>query len=137
MMVTVPLEGGMRFTAHGESGHAVVMDASPKGGGADSASHPIEVLLSALGGCTGMDVVSILRKIKTEPSAFRIEIDGERASELPKRFTKIHWTYVVAGDVPEANLQRAIDLSLEKYCPVASTRTGIAEITSEYRIESS
>ena len=136
-MVTVTLEGGMRFTGQGKSGHAVAMDASPKGGGTDSASRPIEVLLSALGGCTGMDVISILRKMNTEPSEFRIEIDGERASEHPKRFTKIHLTYVVAGDVPKTNLQRAIQLSLEKYCPVANTLAGVAEITSEYRIEPS
>ena len=136
-MVTVTLEGEMRFTGRGESGHEVAMDASPKSGGADSAARPIEVLLSALGGCTGMDVVSILRKMKTEPSRFRIEIDGQRASEHPTPFTKIHLTYVIAGDVPEANLQRAIELSLEKYCPVVNTLAGVAEITSEYRIEPS
>lgn len=136
-MVTVTLDGAMRFTGKGESGHDVAMDASPKGGGEDTAPRPLEVLLSSLGGCTGMDVVSILRKMKTEPSGLRIEIDGERASEHPKRFTKIHLTYVVAGDVPEANLQRAIELSLEKYCPVANTLAGVAEITSEYRIEPS
>ena len=136
-MVTVELERGMRFVGRGKDGHDVVMDASPKSGGDDSAARPIDVFLSALGGCTGMDVISILRKMKTEPSEFRIEIDGEQASEHPKRFTKIHLTYVVAGDVPETNLQRAIQLSLEKYCPVANTLADVAEITSEYRIEPS
>ncbi len=136
-MITVALEGGMRFRGQGESGHAVAMDASPKSGGADSAARPIEVFLSALGGCTGMDVVSILRKMKTEPSEFRIEIDSERANEHPTPFTKIHLTYAVAGDVPETNLQRAIQLSLEKYCPLANTLAGVVEITSEYRTEPS
>jgi len=136
-MITVTLEKGMRFRGQGESGHTVAMDASPKSGGADSAARPIEVFLSALGGCTGMDVISILRKMKTEPSKFRIEVDSERANEYPRPFTKIHLTYVVAGDVPETNLQRAIQLSLERYCPLTNTIAGVAEITSEYRIEPS
>ena len=136
-MVTVTLEGGMRFIGRGKGGHEVAMDASLKGGGADSASRPIDVLLSALGGCSGMDVVTILRKMKTEPDSLRIEIDGERAEERPRPFTTIHLAYIVGGDVPEENVKRAVDLSLEKYCPVASTLAGVAEITSEIRIETS
>jgi len=134
-MVTVTLDGGMRFIGRGQDGHEVAMDASLRGGGADSASRPIDVLLFALGGCSGMDVMTILRKMKTEPDSLRIEIDGERAEEHPRPFTKIHLTYVVGGDVPEENVKRAIGLSLEKYCPVANTLAGVAEITSEIRIE--
>jgi len=134
-MVTVTLDEGMRFIGRGKDGHEVAMDASLRGGGADSASRPIDVLLFALGGCSGMDVMTILRKMKTEPDSLRIEIDGERAEEHPRPFTKIHLTYVVGGDVPEENVKRAIGLSLEKYCPVASTLAGVAEITSEIRIE--
>jgi putative redox protein len=134
-MVTVTLEGGMRFIGRGEDGHDTAMDAHPKNGGADSAARPISVLLSSLGGCSGMDVISILRKMQAEPEGLHIEIDGERADELPRPFTKIHLTYVVTGDVPEEKLKRAIDLSLERYCPVAASLAGVAKITSDYRIE--
>jgi putative redox protein len=134
-MVKVELEGGMRFVGRGKSGHEVAMDAGVRGGGAGSAAEPIEVFLSALGGCTGMDVVAILRKMRTEPRRLTIEIEGTRAAEPPRPFKKIHLTYVVAGNVPEENLKRAIDLSLTKYCPVANTVTGVAEITTEVRVE--
>ena len=131
----VRFEGGMAFRGQGASGHDVAMDAGSSAGGADAAARPVEVLLCSLGGCTGMDVVSLLRKMRTEPTALRVEIEDERATEYPKVITKLHLTYVVEGDVPEENLVKAIDLSLAKYCPIANTLAGVAEITSEYRIE--
>jgi len=124
----------MEFRGRGASGHEVRMDASAEAGGEDSAARPVEVLLSALGGCTGMDVVSILRKMKTEPIGLRVEIDDERASEYPKVITRLHLTYVVEGDVPQENIAKAVDLSLAKYCPISNTLAGIARITSEIRI---
>jgi putative redox protein len=126
---------GMKFVGQGKSGHAVIMDSAPASGGSDSAARPVEVLLASLGGCTGMDVVSILRKMKTEPKSLKVEIEDERATEYPKVFTKLHLSYYVTGEVPESNLQKAIDLSLAKYCPIANTLAGIAEITSSYVIE--
>ncbi len=126
--------GGMVFRGSGASGHDVVMDASREVGGEDSAARPVEVLLCALGGCTGMDVVSILRKMKTEPTGLRIEIDDERAPEYPKVITRLHLTYIIEGDVPEENAAKAIDLSLAKYCPITNTLAGVARITSEFRV---
>lgn len=126
--------GGMAFRGCGASGHDVVMDASRDVGGEDSAARPVEVLLCALGGCTGMDVVSVLRKMKTEPTGLRIEIDDKRAPGYPKVITEIHLTYVIGGDVPEENAVKAVDLSLTKYCPIASTLAGVARITSEVQI---
>ena len=126
--------GGMAFRGTGSSGHEVAMDASLDVGGEDSAARPVEVLLCALGGCTGMDVVSILRKMKTEPIGLRIEIEDERAPEYPKVITGLHLAYVIEGDVPEENAAKAIDLSLAKYCPIANTLAGVARITSELRI---
>jgi len=134
-MVTVDFTGGMRFVARGKDGHEVVMDASPKSGGDDNGARPIDVLLGALGGCTGMDVVAILRKMRTEPSHFAIEVDGERSEEGAKPFRTIHLTYVVDGGVPEENARKAIELSLSRYCPVASTLSGVAEITYDVRVE--
>jgi putative redox protein len=123
--------GGMSFVGKGASGHDVHMDAGESAGGHDSAARPVEVLLCALGGCTGMDVVSVLRKMKTEAESLQIEIQDERAAEYPKVITKIHLIYKVEGDVPEENLIKAIELSLAKYCPIANTLSGVSEITYE------
>ena len=128
-------EGGMRFVGQGKSGHAVPMDTVSEVGGRDSAARPIEILLCALGGCTGMDVVSILRKMRTEPTSLEVEIKDERATDYPKVITRLHLVYRVMGRVPEENLKKAIELSLAKYCPVANTLAGVAKITSEYAIE--
>ena len=131
----VEYSGGMAFVGRGASGHEVRMDAGESVvGGADAAARPVETMLSSLGGCTGMDVVSILRKMKTEPKSLQIEIQDERASEYPKVFTKIHLIYRVQGDVPEDNLIKAIELSLAKYCPIANTLNGVSEITYEYSV---
>jgi len=125
---------GMLFEGAGSSGHTVRMDANREVGGEDSAARPVETLLCALGGCTGMDVVSILRKMQTEPARLRIEIDDERAETYPKILTKLHLTYIIEGDVPEENAAKAIDLSLEKYCPIVGSLAGVADITSKFRI---
>ncbi len=130
----VEYAGGMTFRGLPPSGHEVRMDAHVDVGGEDSAARPLEVLLCSLGGCTGMDVVSILRKMKTEPAKLTIEIETERAPDYPKVITKLHLAYIVEGNVPDENVAKAIDLSLEKYCPVANTLAGVAQITSEYRI---
>jgi len=132
---SITYQGGMAFVGRGPSGHDVPMDAAESAGGGDRAARPVEVLLCALGGCTGMDVVSILRKMKTEPRGLRIEIDDEREADLPKAIRAIHLTYIVSGDVPEENVRKAIDLSLSKYCPIANTLAGRASITSEFRVE--
>ncbi|MCR4391973.1 MAG: OsmC family protein [Candidatus Acetothermia bacterium] len=108
----------MRFVAVGPSGHAVLMDSSPEVGGEDSAPRPTELLLAALGGCTAMDVVSILGKMRTPPRRLEILISAERATEHPKALRKIHLTYRAEG-VPEESLHRAAQLSQERYCSVA------------------
>jgi len=135
-MPTVKLDSGMRFVAETARGHTFAMDASEEGGGANSGPSPVEVMLSSLAGCSGMDVIAILRRMRTEPSRLEVEVSGERAEEKPRPFTHIHLIYVVVGDVPEANVRKAIDLSLSKYCPVANTLNGVAEITSEIRMAS-
>ena len=128
--------GGMAFVGKRASGHDVHMDAGEASGGADSAARPVEVLLSSLGGCTGMDVVSVLRKMKTEPASLEIEIRDERAEHYPKAITKLHLIYRVTGDVPKDNLIKAVDLSLAKYCPIANSLNGVAEISYDVEIRS-
>jgi len=132
-MLRVRLEDGMRFVGHTDDGHAIPMDAAEAGGGKNSGPRPTEVMLSSLAGCSGMDVIAILRKMRTEPTSLEVEVTAERAEERPRPFTRIHLAYVVGGDVPEENVRKAIDLSLARYCPVANTLNGVAEITSEIR----
>lgn len=128
--------GGMQFVGIPNSGHAVLVDAAEEVGGLDSAPRPTELLLIAQGGCTGMDVVSILRKMKVDFSDFEMELDGERTEEHPKFIKKIHIIYKIWGDVPEDKFKKAIELSLDKYCSVANTLKGRAKITYSYEISS-
>ncbi len=126
---------GMQFVGSADSGHAVVMDATPSVGGNNTGSRPMELLLIALGGCTGMDVISILRKKKQNVGKFELNIEGEMAKDYPHRYTAIHIEYVVTGkDVPEDSVKRAIDLSLEKYCSVGATLGKAAKISHSYRV---
>ena len=131
----VKLVEGMKFVGQGKSGHAVIMDSAPEVGGSDSAARPVEVFLVSIGGCTGMDVVSILRKMKTEPKSLKVVIEDERATEYPKGIVLQASEYLLHEKAPEENLKKAIDLSLAKYCPISNTLAGIAEITSSYVIE--
>lgn len=127
----VEYTSGMAFVGKVASGHEVHMDAGEGSGGANTAARPVEVLLSSLGGCTGMDVISILRKMKTEPRSLQIELQDERAPDYPKVIQKIHLIYKVTGEVPEENLIKAIEMSLAKYCPIANTLSGVSEISYE------
>lgn len=121
----------LRFVGHPPSGHAVLMDGPKEVGGEDSAPRPTELLLLALGGCTGMDVISILQKMHTPPRRFWIEISGERNDQHPKAVKRVHLTYVAEG-VPEENLRRAVELSQERYCSVAHSLA--AEISFSVQI---
>lgn len=127
---------GMQFVGTSGSGHAIVVDTSPEYGGFGSGASNTELLLIALCGCTGMDVVSILKKKRVDFDDFQVEAEGEvPKDELPKRMTQIHLTYKIWGaDVPKKALERAIELSKEKYCTVSNTLNGRAEITYSYEI---
>ena len=135
MEVTVRYERDMTFTSRGPSGHDVPLDAAPEAGGTDSGARPMEMLLRVLGGCTGMNVVSILRKMRVDYDSFEMHISGERSEEHPKRFTAIHVEYRFAGsDVEEkrAQIERAVQLSHDRYCSVAASLN--PEIPVTYRI---
>jgi len=127
---------GMQFVGEGgASKHGVVMDASAEVGGRGTGVRPMELLLVALGGCTAMDVISILRKMRQKVTGLEINLKGEEATEWPKRYKTIHLEYVVRGRGldPQA-VARSIELSDTKYCSVsASLRPGV-QITNSYRI---
>ncbi|SDL63509.1 OsmC family protein [Sediminibacillus halophilus] len=122
----------MSFTGSTPSGHQVHMDASEEVGGENSGARPTELLLNAVAGCTSIDIISILKKMRLKPASFEVEIDGERAEEHPKRFTTIHVHYVLEGDLPEDKVVRAIQLSKDTYCSVAHSVN--AELTVSYSI---
>ncbi|MDQ7859754.1 MAG: OsmC family protein [Armatimonadota bacterium] len=119
----------MRFDATTEQGLRVVMD-SPAGESPGGPS-PMETVLAALAGCTGMDVVSILNKMRAPLESMTIDVEAERAAEHPRVFTKIHLRYEVGGGVTREQVERAVSLSLERYCPVTAMLRKSAEITHE------
>jgi putative redox protein len=117
------------------NGHELMLDLEETAGGTNLGPKPKPLLLVALGGCTAMDVISILKKMRIEPEYFNIKVDGEVTEEHPKHFTKIKIIYEFRGkDLPLDKLQKAIDLSQEHYCGVSETLRKSVEITSEIRI---
>ncbi|MFZ5816790.1 MAG: OsmC family protein [Bacillota bacterium] len=126
--------GGMAFNAHVSSGHDLLMDARPDVGGENKGPRPSELLLAGLGGCTGMDVVSILRKMRVEFDRLEIAIEGDERTEHPKYFDQIRMVYRIFGaNVPADKVKRAVELSETTYCTVAGLFRHGAKI--EYRIE--
>jgi putative redox protein len=125
---------GMTVIARANSNHWIVMDSQEESGGHNAGPRPMELILMGLAGCTGMDVISILNKMKVKYNDFRIEITAEKATEHPKVYTKIHLKYRIWGDVPEDKLSTAIELSRTKYCSVGAMLSKAAEITDEHEI---
>ena len=127
---------GLRFVASADSNRSIVVDGAPGGGGEDSAIHPTELLLVGLITCTGMDVVSILRKMRVAFRQFRVSAEAEREAERPKAFTKIRLTYSIRGqDIPEDKVSRAIELSQERYCTAAASLRKAVPIIHTLAIE--
>ena len=133
--VTVDLLGNMAFRAITDTGHEVIMDAAPEAGGTDTGPRPMELLLVGLGGCTGMDVISMLRKMRQDVTAYEVHVTGERATEHPKVFTSIHVEHVVHGRAlsPES-VKRAVELSATRYCSAAAMLGRVAHIEERYRV---
>ncbi len=118
MEAKVIWKNGMSFDGKTESGFTVPLGTSPEVGGADDGPRPMELLAIGLAGCTAMDVVSILAKKRQPLESFEVLVHAERAEEHPKVFTKIVIEYVVKGNgVERAAVERAVQLSAEKYCP--------------------
>lgn len=132
MEMNVKWNGKMAFTGLTPSGHELKMDASQDDGGENSGARPTELLLSAVAGCTGIDIISILNKMRLNPTSFDMKVSGDRADEHPKKFTKVNIHYALEGELPEDKVIRAIDLSKNKYCTVAHSLS--AEITVSYSI---
>lgn len=123
------------FVGESGSGHAVVIDGPPEAGGRDLGIRPMELVLSGLGACTAFDVVSILKKSRQKVTDCRVELDAERADEVPKVFTRIHIHFVITGqDLKAAAVERAIELSAEKYCSATIMLSASVEISHDFEI---
>lgn len=122
----------MAFSSMTPSGHSLKMDAAEQVGGKNSGPRPTELVLNAVAGCTGIDIISILKKMRLDPTSFSMEVEGNRADEHPKRFTEIHIHYSLEGELPEDKVIRAIQLSKDKYCSVSHSLN--ATLTASYSI---
>jgi putative redox protein len=120
------------FVAVPPSGHAITLDVK---GDRSNAGGPLELLLVALGGCTGADVISVLIKKRQQVTDYVIEVHGERREEHPRNFTKMEVRHIVRGRAISADaVAKAIDLSMTKYCSVVATLQPTVKIESTFEI---
>jgi len=123
------------FVGESGSGHSLVMDGDPAAGGRNRGIRPMETLLMGMGGCTAYDVVDILEKSRQKVTDCVIEMTADRAEDIPKVFTKIALKYIVTGtDLDPKKVERAVNLSAEKYCSASIMLGKTAEITYEIEI---
>ncbi|MDE1948951.1 MAG: OsmC family protein [Burkholderiales bacterium] len=128
-------DSGMAFSAETGSGHLLMMDGAPDGGGRDLAPRPMETVLAGTGGCTAYDVVLILKRGRHDVRGCRVKLEAERAGQDPKVFTRIHMQFTVSGRaLPAAAVERAIALSHERYCSASIMLGKTAEITTGFEI---
>ncbi|TCP68842.1 OsmC family protein [Baia soyae] len=132
MKIDIQWQGKMEFKTDTPSGHHITMDASAEVGGENLGPRPTEMLLSAVGTCSGIDIVDILAKMRLEVQSFSMEVSGERADEFPKKFTDVHMHYRLTGDLPAEKVRRAVQLSVEKYCTVSNSLS--ARITASFEV---
>ena len=126
---------GVCFMAETGSGHAVVMDGAPEYGGRNIGIRPMEMLLIGLAGCTGFDVVQILKKGRENVTGCEVEVEAQRATEDPKVFTRIHISYRISGrGLSPAKAERAVALSKEKYCSASIMLGATAEMSASLEV---
>lgn len=126
---------GVTFLGKSDSNHWVTMDGPESFGGSDAGTRPKELLLIALGGCTGSDVITILQKKKVQLDNFEMNISAEVADEHPQVYTKINIEFVFTGkDIQEKDVERAIELSQTKYCSVTHMLNKAMEISHSFKI---
>lgn len=131
----VTWDGGMTFAAQSNSGHTITLDAAPEVGGREQGARPMELILLGLGGCTGMDVISILRKMRQDVTAYEVRLKAERAPDHPRVFTRIMVEHVVRGrNLSLDAVRRAVELSATRYCPASAMLNKVAQIEEAVRI---
>lgn len=132
--ITVNWKDNMSFTSE-INGHKIVVDAIPEVGGNDEGPRPKPLLMLSLAGCSGMDVVSILKKMKVEIEDFKMHVESELTEEHPKVYSSMHLVYEFKGkDLDENKLKRAVELSQDKYCGVSAMLRKATELSYEIKI---
>jgi putative redox protein len=133
--VQASLQGPMQFNVSSATGHTITLDVPASEGGEDSAPTPMELLLMSLAGCTGMDVISILRKQRQEVTKYEVKVHGTRADTHPRVYVEVNVKHIVTGHHldPQA-VSRAIELSSSKYCSVSQTVAKTARITTSFEV---
>ena len=135
MHASVTWDGAARFVGRTDSGHDVVMDGPPQAGGQEQGPRPMEMVLLGLGGCSAFDVVHILQRGRRALAECVVELEAERATEDPKVFTRIHMHFIVRGEgLAGKHVERAVELSAEKYCSVARMLASTATITHDWTL---
>ncbi len=135
MKGTVTLQEGSTFEGVAGSGHRVTMDVAPEVGGQNLGLRPMEMVLLGLGGWTAIDVLHMLRKGRQFITDMRVELNAERADDVPKVFTRIHLHFVLTGaGLDPHKIERAINLSASKYCSASMMLNKTAEMTHDFEI---
>lgn len=133
--VTVKWAGKMTFIGEAASGNIVTMDAGAVGGGLGLGHSPMDLLLMGAGGCAGIDVVMILQKGRKAITDCVVEVSGKRADEMPRAYTEIHMHFMVTGtDLKENAVERAVKLSMDKYCSASATLARAATLTYGWEV---
>ena len=129
------LNDGFHLEAVNEQGRTVHIDASPDIGGTNQGMRPMQLLLAAMGGCSTIDVINILKKQKQPLRDIKITVDGEREKDaVPSLFVEVHVHFKLYGDLDQEKVSRAVSLSVDKYCSVAKTLAHKAKITYSFEI---
>lgn len=123
------LNENVHFEALTEDGHSIHIDGSPDIGGEDKGPRPMQVVLMALVGCSSIDVVTILKKMRQKIKTFQVEVNGDRVDTIPKVFNHIELHFKIGGDVKEAKARQAIEMSIGKYCSVSKMIENTVDIT--------
>ena len=135
MRATIKLRDGVCFDASTETGHQITIDGAPENGGENRGARPMELILSGLGGCSAFDVVLILRKARQQVDDCIVELEAERHPEPPRVFTKIHLHFKVSGrNLNKNKVERAVNLSADKYCSASIMLAKSVDITHDVEI---
>lgn len=135
MKATVKWLDHMSFVGESGSGHSIVMDGPPDDGGRNLGVRPMEMVLLGMGGCTAFDVVFILKRARQLITDCHVELEAERATDVPKVFTKIHAHYVIKGKgLDVKKVERAVTMTAEKYCSVSIMLAATVEVTHDFEI---
>ncbi|MCF8475000.1 MAG: OsmC family protein [Emcibacter sp.] len=135
--VTVKWAGKMTFIGESQSGNTLTMDAGAANGGLGLGHSPMDLLLMGAGGCASIDVVMILQKGRNDIVDCAVEVTGKRAEEMPKVYTDIHLHFVVSGkDLKESAVERAVKLSMDKYCSASAMLAKSAKLTYDFAVNS-